>query len=132
MKIWLLLFYKDMTRKLFNLSIFSQDINKFLIFSWWMGTKWKWRLKQFDSMLRVHNVMYLLSFTVVYYVAIWCTFQSKLEKTKKNPPPKKFLIFREMELSNSKIKIFIIFSQKKAFLIFLEMEPCTFQPKLQK
>ena len=37
-----------------------------------------------------------------------------------------------MELSGSKIKKFLVFSQKKAFLIFLEIEPCTFQPKLEK
>ena len=35
-----------------------------------------------------------------------------------------------MELFGSNIKKILIFSQKnKAFLIFLEMEPCTFQPK---
>ena len=39
---------------------------------------------------------------------------------------KKFLIFREMELSDSKIKKLRIVSQKKSFLKFLEMEPCTF------
>ena len=26
---------------------------------------------------------------------------------------------------------FLMFAQKKAFLLFLEMEPCTFQPKLK-
>ena len=46
-------------------------------------------------------------------------------KNKKNPPRKKFLIFWEMELSDLKIEKFLIFSQKKAFLIFREMEPCT-------
>ena len=35
---------------------------------------------------------------------------------------KKLLIFQEMELSGYNIKKFFIFSQKKAFLIFLEME----------
>ena len=35
-----------------------------------------------------------------------------------------------MELFGSNIKKILIFSQKnKAFLIFLEMEPCPFQPK---
>ena len=53
-------------------------------------------------------------------------------KIKKNPPRKKFLIFLEMELSDSKIKNFLIFSQKKAFLEFLEMVLCTFRPKLKK
>ena len=37
------------------------------------------------------------------------TFQPKLKKTKK-PASKKFLIFWEMELFNSKIKSFLIFS----------------------
>ena len=37
-----------------------------------------------------------------------------------------------MEFSNSKLKKFPIFSQKLAFLIFLEMEPSTFKPKKQK
>ena len=36
-----------------------------------------------------------------------------------------------MELSSSNIKKILIFSQKKAFHIFPEMEPCTFQPKLK-
>ena len=58
-----------------------------------------------------------------------CTFQPKLEKIKKNPPRKKFLIFQEMELSNSKIKKFLIFSQKKTFPIFPKMETCTFWPQ---
>ena len=41
-------------------------------------------------------------------------------------------MFQEMELCDSKIKKIFIFSQKEAFLIFLEMEPCTFQPMLKK
>ena len=60
------------------------------------------------------------------------TFLGPSSKNKKNPPRKNFLIFQEMELSDSKIKKYLIFSQKKAFLIFPEMEPCTFQPKLKK
>ena len=35
---------------------------------------------------------------------------------------KKFIILREMELSGSNIKKFLIFSQRKAFLIFWKME----------
>ena len=46
---------------------------------------------------------------------------SSSSKIKKNLPRIKFLIFQEMELYNSKIKKFLIFSQKKAFLIFPEM-----------
>ena len=45
------------------------------------------------------------------------------KKQKKYPPRKKFLIFREMELSNSKTKNFLIFSQKKAFLILSQKSP---------
>ena len=37
-----------------------------------------------------------------------------------------------MEISECKIKEFLIFSQKKAFLIFPEMEPCIFQLKVKK
>ena len=37
-----------------------------------------------------------------------------------------------MELSTSNIKKILIFSKKKAFLMFPEMEPCTFQPKIEK
>ena len=37
-----------------------------------------------------------------------------------------------MELSSSNIKKVPIFSQNKAFLIFPEMKPCTFQPKIKK
>ena len=36
-----------------------------------------------------------------------------------------------MEISESKIKEFLIFSQKKAFLIFPEMEPCIFSSRLK-
>ena len=35
-----------------------------------------------------------------------------------------------MELSDSKVEKFPIFSQKKAFLIFQGIEPCTFQRRL--
>ena len=43
-------------------------------------------------------------------------------KNHKNPLWKKFFICRGMELSDSKIKRLLIFSQKRAFLIFLEMD----------
>ena len=36
-----------------------------------------------------------------------------------------------MESASPNIKEIIIFSQKKVFLIFPEMESCTFQPKLE-
>ena len=57
-------------------------------------------------------------------------FKPKLEK--KPPPQVNFLIFQEIELPNSNIKKLIVFSQKKAFFIFPEMESCSFQPKLKK
>ena len=44
-------------------------------------------------------------------------------KKQTNPPRKKFLIFWQMELSDSKIKKLIIFPER---------EPCTFQPRLRK
>ena len=37
-----------------------------------------------------------------------------------------------MELFSSNVKKILIFSQKKAFPIFLQMKPCTFYPKLKK
>ena len=53
------------------------------------------------------------------------TFQPKPEKNLKSSLRKKFLIFQKMELSNSKIKKFLIISQKKAFLIFSQKKPPT-------
>ena len=50
-------------------------------------------------------------------------FLSSNPKNKKSLPQEKLLIFREMKLSDSKIK---------RFLIFTEMELWTFQPKLKK
>ena len=58
-------------------------------------------------------------------------FSSQDEKLKKIPSRKKFLMFQEMELSGSNIKEFIIFYQKKVFLIFPEKH-CTFKAKLEK
>ena len=40
-----------------------------------------------------------------------------------SPTPKGFLHFQEMDFSSLNIKKFLIFSQKKAFLIFREMKP---------
>ena len=42
---------------------------------------------------------------------------------KTNPPQQNFLYSRKMELSSSNIKRFLIFSQKKSFLIFQETKP---------
>ena len=60
------------------------------------------------------------------------SFKPKLKKKKTNPPQANFFMFQEMELSNSNIKKLIVFSQKKSFFIFPEMESCSFQPKLKK
>ena len=49
-------------------------------------------------------------------------FLSTSSKNKKNLLSTKSLYFQEVELSSSNIKKFLIFSQKKAFLIFREME----------
>ena len=61
-----------------------------------------------------------------------CNSYPNPPKKQKKFTRKKFLIFPEMELSSSNIKKILIFSQKKAFYIFLETEPGTFQPKLEK
>ena len=50
---------------------------------------------------------------VVYFRATWHAFQPKPPKIKKKLPRKKMLIFQEMELSDSKIKKFIVFSQER-------------------
>ena len=47
-------------------------------------------------------------------------------KHKKMCPPQKFSVFQETELFDSKMKKLLIFSQNKAFLMFLKMEPCSF------
>ena len=47
--------------------------------------------------------------------ATWATFKPK-----------------EIKLGLSNIKKLIIFSQKKAFVIFPKMEPCNFQSKIEK
>ena len=59
-------------------------------------------------------------------------FYAQARKIKTNTPRKKSLIFKEMELSDSKIKKFVIFSQKKAFLYFWKWKPVHFKPKLGK
>ena len=89
--------------------------------------------------------------SVVYYAGTWCTFKPKLEKIKQTTPKNNSIIkiiFQEIELSDSKIKRFLIFSKesfsyisgngtlhfsapsrknkenlsRKRFLIFQEME----------
>ena len=63
---------------------------------------------------------------VIYYTATKGTELGS--KNKSNQFRKNFLIFLKMEPTDSKIKKFLIFSQKKIFLIFQKMEPCTFWP----
>ena len=76
--------------------------------------------------------IFLITFaSVVYYRAIWCSIHPTLVKIKKSTR-KKFLTSQEMEHSNSKIKKFLILSQKKVFLIFPEMELCIFQTRARK
>ena len=54
------------------------------------------------------------------------------QKTKKKSTPKKSLIFPEMDLSSLNIKKNSYIFSKKAFLIFMKTEPCTFQHKFEK
>ena len=78
--------------------------------------------KQYDVILSVAS-----------FRATWATYQSQPPKNKKkNPPRKKFYIFSGKEFSCSDIKKILIFSQRKAFLIFSQMKLCTFHPKLEK
>ena len=64
------------------------------------------------------------SFPAVYYGATWHIFKPKL-KIKIKYPLKKVLyvlIFWKMEFSSSNIRKFLIFYQKKGFLLFQETE----------
>ena len=62
------------------------------------------------------------------YSALWYTFEPNLENLKKIYSKKNlifsqkkvFLIFQEIELSSRKLKNFLIFSQKKLFLYFVK------------
>ena len=45
-----------------------------------------------------------------------------LSSKNKKPTMKNFLIFQEIELSSPKLKIVLIFSQKKALLVIWEIE----------
>ena len=60
------------------------------------------------------------------------SFPSPSPKNPEKSTPNKIPYISENGLSSSNIKKILIFSQKKAFLIFSEMEPCTFQSKLEK
>ena len=53
----------------------------------------------------------------MFFAGTWRTFWAQAQKTKKRSPRKKSLIFPEIELCSSNIKIIIIFQ---------EMKPCTF------
>ena len=58
--------------------------------------------------------------TELSYISGDWPFQA--QKYLRKTPQKKLLIFLEMELSGSNIKKFLMFSQKKPFLIFQEIE----------
>ena len=64
--------------------------------------------------------MRYIQITVNIYDGTFCK-NSYLGHFLSLPPPKKILIFREMELSSYNVKKFLIFSQKKV-VIFQEME----------
>ena len=53
-------------------------------------------------------------------------FLSQAQENQKKFTRKKLFVFLVMELSSPNIKKILIFSQKKAFLIFPQMKPCTF------
>ena len=57
---------------------------------------------------------------------------SPSQKKIKNLPRKKSLLFLEIKLFALILKNILIFSKKKAFLIFLEIEPWTSWPKIKK
>ena len=59
-------------------------------------------------------------------------FPVQVQENKKNLPWKKFLTFPQIELSSSNVTKVLIFSQKNAFLIFSQMNSCTFQSKPKK
>ena len=64
-----------------------------------------------------------------FYILGNRTFQPKPQKIKKIHLEKKFLIFWEMEQSNSKIMKFLIFSEKKSFsYIFSNIYPSHMAP----
>ena len=72
--------------------------------------------------LRVHR----FSFPEVFF--------KKVVLKRKAPVPES-VVFEEivgLNISSSNNKKILIFSQKKDFLIFPEMESCTFKPKLEK
>ena len=60
---------------------------------------------------------------VVYLSPFWCTSHPKPKKRRKNSPLPKLFIFLKIEFSCLNIKKNLILYQKKAFLIFLKMEP---------
>ena len=64
----------------------------------------------------------------------WNLFALIFKKFRKWKPLKKSLVFQEMEVSNSKIKKFLIFSQnkRKVFLYSLKKAPHTFWPRPPK
>ena len=92
----------------------SPNIKKFLIFSYISGNRNPVKFFIFREIETLKSFLYF---------GKW-NFLAQARKMKKmHPPPqKKILIFQEIEFSDSKIKKFLILSQKKAFLIFPEME----------
>ena len=61
-------------------------------------------------------------FEKIYYILGNFTLFSQGSKSKKKSTSRKFLIFRKMELPSFNIKKLNIFSQKKAFHIFQQIE----------
>ena len=79
-------------------------------------------MKLFDTKIKKIPTFSKKRVLVIYPEIDTCTFQAKNKKIKKNPPRESLLYSGKIELSSSNIKEFFLFSQKKVFLIFQEME----------
>ena len=74
--------------------------------------------------LRLKNFFFFLKRKLFLYFRKWnpAFFSSSL-KNKKNPPQENFLYSGKIELSNCRIKKFLIFSRNKAFHYFDKRKP---------
>ena len=114
----------EMIISLFCMEIFFNEI--FCWFSvWWIPKKGRNWLKLLQC-LWSSLVRFLYNRSpVVYLSAFWRTSRPKHKKHKKNHPPKVIYISENWIFLPS-IKKILIFYRKKAFLIFLKMEPAIF------
>ena len=77
----------------------GSSIEKVIIFSYILGNENPPKIFRENETLKIF-----------LYFGKW-NFYAQTQNMKKKITPKKFLIFQEMELSDSKIKKFLIFSQ---------------------